>query len=117
MSQTIGERFNGVVKSKVKSMAMNQRHETDVSACYAPQINEQGQMTGLAHSWLVTVSVPNPLLDNPDIAVSLPINGVVPPVVILEKAAEMLFQKCMEEKDKLMAKPNLGMDLSKIGVK
>lgn len=117
MSQTITERLSGVVRAKLKSIALSQPYGYDVSACYAPQINEQGQMTGLAHSWLVTVSIPNPMIGQPALAVSLPINGVVPPDPIFEKAAEMLLEKVKEEKDKLMAKPNLGMDLSKIGVK
>lgn len=114
---TITERFNAVVRAKVKSLAMGQRFETDCSACYAPQLNEQNEMIGLAHSWLVTVSLPNPLVGRPEMAVSLPVNGVVPPVEILEKAAAMLFERISEEKDKMMAKPNVGMDLSQIGKK
>jgi hypothetical protein len=117
VSQSITDRLNGIVRAKVKSLALGQSFGYDVSACYAPQLNDQGQMSGLAHSWLVTVSLPNPLVGQPDMAVSLPVNGVVPPEPIFEKAAEMLYSKLAEEKDKLMAKPNLGMDLSKIGQK
>lgn len=113
MSQTITHRLEGVVKAKLKSVALSQSHEFDVSACYAPVIDQSGQPTGLGHSWLLTVSIPNPLLGNPAIAVSLPINGVAPPQQIFEQCAEFLFQKCMEEKDKLMKKPAaVGMDLT-----
>lgn len=113
MSQTIQHRLEGVVKGKLKSIALGQSHEFDVSACYAPVIDGQGQLNGLGHSWLVTVSTPNPLVGNPAIAVSLPINGVAPPDQIFEQCAEFLYQKCMEERDKLMKKPAaVGMDLT-----
>jgi hypothetical protein len=112
MSQTIQHRLEGIVKAKLRSIALSQRHEFDVSACYAPVMDANGQVNGLGHSWLVTVSVPNPLLGNPAIAVSLPINGVAPPDQIFEQCAEFLYQKCVEEKDKLMQKPTaVGMNL------
>lgn len=112
MSQTITQRLNGVVYGKAKSLAMGQHFATDVSACYAPVLNEAGQMTGLEHSWLVTVSIPNPLLGQPDIAVSVPIQGVVPPAPIFEKVTEHLWEKVMEAKQKTMKPSAVGMDLS-----
>lgn len=113
--QTITDRLNGVVRAKVKALAFGQSFGTDVSACYAPAINEQGQMSGLVHSWLVTVSLANPMIGQPELAVSLPIQGVIPPDTIFEQATEMLFKAVNEERAKLLAKPGVGLDLSKIG--
>lgn len=105
MSQNITARLNGVVKAKLKSVAVGQPHDFDVSACFAPTMDQNGNLTGLTHSWLVTVSIPNPLQGRPDIAVSVPVNGVVPPPAVFEDVAEALFEKVMQQKTKVLSPP------------
>lgn len=120
MRQSIQQRINGVVYQTVKEAALGAQFETDVTACYAPTLNQQGQITGFEHSWLVTVSTPNPLLglkeqERPDIAVSVPVRGVVPPAAIFEEVARGLWQKCAAAKDEVLTKPTaLGADLGKL---
>lgn len=120
MRQSIQTRLSGVVNTAVKEAALGAQFESDVTACYAPTLNEHGQIVGFEHSWLVTVSTPNPLLglkdkERPDIAVSVPVRGVVPPAAIFEEVARGLWQKCAAEKDKILTKPAaLGADLGKL---
>lgn len=99
MRQPISTRLYGVVFQKIKSIALNQPFECDVSACYAPVLGPNGQVAGLKHSWLVTVSIPNPIVGNPEIAVSYPIQGVVPPDFFFEDIAQKLYENCLEQKD------------------
>lgn len=105
MKQSISQRLNGVVAAKIKSIAINQPHETDVTATFAPTLNEQGAIIRFDHHWLVTVSIPNPLQGNVDIAVSMPIGGVLPPDIIFEKLAEQLFEYCMTQKQNVLKPP------------
>jgi hypothetical protein len=102
MRQSIGARLYSLVYQKVKSLALNQPFECDVSACYAPIIGPENQVMGLKHAWLVTVSIPNPVLGNPEIAASYPIQGVVPPNPFFEDIAQKLYESVMEQKDKAL---------------
>ena len=102
MRQSISARFNSVVGGKVKELAFGQPHETDVSACFAPILDDEGNLTGFGQHWLITVSIPNPLQGNVDIAVSLPVGGVKPPDFIFERVAEQLFDSCLEQKRRVL---------------
>lgn len=113
MRQSLTDRLYAVVFQKVKSLALSQPFECDVSASYGPQFDPAGNMVGLAHSWIVTVSIANPMVGSPALAISAPINGVVPPDRIFEVLAEQLWQKVMEEKAKAVTiKPT--MDLTQM---
>jgi hypothetical protein len=99
---TITQRLNGVVRGAIKQIAVNQPFESDVSACFAPVLHPQSHdIVGFKHSWLVTVSIPNPLAGPDDIAVSIPLHGVVPPAAMFEDIAKRLFDRCMEQKREL----------------
>lgn len=112
----MSQRLYGVVFQKVKSVAMSQPFEVEVTSSYAPDVDQAGNLVGFADSWLLKVAVPNPVIGHPAIAISVPIKGVLPPDMIFERVAEELFKRCMEEKDKLLAKPAaVGMDLTKVG--
>lgn len=105
MRQSITQRLHSVVFNKIKELAKNQPFEVDVTATFAPVLNQNGQMTRFGHHWLVTVSIPNPLQSNVAIAVSLPIGGVLPPNHIFERVAERLFDAAMQQKDEALTPP------------
>jgi hypothetical protein len=112
-------RLEGVVKAKLKAIALGQVHGYAVSPGTVPQADEQGNIIGIGPGWSVIVSIPHPrpLLGQPrsDIASSFPLPGILPPDQHFEAVAERLFQNCMEEKDKANAKPAaVGMDLGAI---
>ena len=112
-------RIEGIIKAKLKSIALSQPHGYAASPGTVPQADQEGNITGLTIGWTVLVSIPHPrpMLGKPraDIASSFPLAGVLPPDEYFEQIAERLFQNCMEEKDKVNAKPAaVGMNLNGI---
>lgn len=112
-------RINGIVKAKLKSIALGQPHGYAVAPGTVPQADEQGNISGLTMGWTVIVSIPHPrpMLGQPrsDIASSFPLAGILPPDEYFEQIAERLFGNCMEEADKINSKPAaVGMNLNGI---
>lgn len=114
-------RVEGVIKAKLKEHAMGQPVGFSVSQCYAPVPDQNGNITGIGPSWLIMVSIPHPLpmigQGTPDIAVSVPVGGVLPPDALLAQVAQGLLEKCREEAEKIKAnKPSaVGMSLNGVG--
>jgi len=109
-------RIQGIVKAKLKSIALGQPYGYAVAPGTVPQADQQGNITGLTVGWTIVVSIPHPrpMLGQPraEIASSFPLAGVLPPDEYFEQITERLFANCMEEADKINAKPAaVGMNL------
>jgi hypothetical protein len=116
MRQSIGDRIYTTVFQHVKKLAVGTMFDVDVSACYAPDVMlaQQGQLQ-FVHSWLVTVSTPNPIVGAPAIAASIPVNGIVPPDQIFESAVEAVWERVRNGLDDVLKKPqNVGQDLTNL---
>jgi hypothetical protein len=110
-------RVSGVVRAAVKAKAVGQQFNVAVAPGTVPQADEAGNITGLTVGWTVMVSIPHPrpALKGPrtDIASSFPLPGILPPDDHFEQVATRLFENCMNEADKINAKPlGVGMDLA-----
>ncbi len=70
-------------------------------------ITQTGQVTedGLAIAWLLTLSLKNPLVGQPDLALAVPIPAVVPTDEMVRQVVAQVMPKLYEEKDKAVATP------------
>ena len=98
-------RVQGVIKAHLKKIALSQPHGYAVAYGFGPVFDNQGQPAGMGWMWAVLVSVPNPLIGMVDIAASVPVPGVLPSDGMFCQAAEFLFHKCIDERDRLTKIP------------
>lgn len=108
MSVEHRSRIEGIVKAHLKKVALGQAHGFAVSYGFGPIFTPDGQPQGMGWMWGIIISIPNPLVGQPDIAVSVPVQGVLPPDAAFQAVAEFLFNKCLEERDKLLTTPAPG---------
>ena len=98
-------RIQGVVKAHLKKISMGQPYGFNVSYGFGPVFDAHGQSMGMGWMWAVMVSIPNPLIGLADIAATVPVPGSLPPDSYFCQAAEFLFHKCIDEREKLTKIP------------
>lgn len=95
------QRLTEIVRDEIKKVALRDDVGFAISQGFAP-VPQPGGGMGLGPCWLVTVTLRNPLLGNPDIAQCAPIPGVMPPEQAFRVTVSALLDGCRSDRDALM---------------
>lgn len=90
-------RIDGLVKAHLKTVALGADTGYAVAQGFAPQLNEAGQVVGFVPAWLVTVTLRNTLLGQPDFVRLTPVPGMLPSDDMFRQAVATLFEILCQE--------------------
>src|SRR5215813_2320522 len=91
-----GARVAGIVRDELKSLPFGGQFSYAVGHSWGT-VPIQGDQVYVGTLWVITVSLRNPLVGEPDIAQSVPVAGPVPPDHIFRQATRMLAGACRKE--------------------